>query len=99
VEAVHQCLPNADWQRCILHFHRNILAKVPRERGGEVAPLLKAIQGQESKETAKEKAERVITKLVDICLLSAAQTLKDHTAAERAKLFDCLLHDIFRRGS
>ncbi len=30
VESVHQCLPNADWQRCIFHFHRNILAKVPR---------------------------------------------------------------------
>ena len=44
VEAVHQCLPNADWQRCIFHFHRNILAKVPREKVPEVAPMLKAIQ-------------------------------------------------------
>ena len=44
VEAVHQCLPNVDWQRCIFYFHRNILAKVPREKVPEVAPMLKAIQ-------------------------------------------------------
>ena len=77
VEAVHQCLPNAEWQRCIFHFHRNILAKVPRERVAEVAPMLKAIQAQESKEAAKEKAEKVIAKLVDMRLRAAAQTLKD----------------------
>ena len=57
LEAIHQCLPEAEWQRCIFHFHRNILAKVPRERVVEVAPMLKAIQAQESKEAAKEKAE------------------------------------------
>ncbi len=77
VAAVHQCLPSADWQRCIFHFHRNILAKVPRERVVEVAPMLKAIQAQESKEAAKEKAEKVIAKLVDMRLRSAAQTLKE----------------------
>jgi len=77
VEAVHQCLPGADWQRCIFHFHRNILAKVPRERVVEVAPMLKAIQAQESKEAAKEKAEKVIAKLVDMRLRAAAQTLKE----------------------
>jgi len=77
VEAVHQCLPNADWQRCIFHFHRNILAKVPREKVPEVAPMLKAIQAQESKEAAKEKTEKVIAKLLDMHLRSAAQILKE----------------------
>ncbi len=77
VEAVHQFPPGADWQRCIFHFHRNILAKVPRERVSEVAPMLKAIQAQESKEAAKEKAEKVIAKLVDMRLRWAAQTLKE----------------------
>ena len=38
--------------------------------------MLKAIQAQESKEGAKEKAEKVIAKLVDMRLRSAAQTLK-----------------------
>ena len=77
VEAVHQCLPNADWQRCIFHFHRNIQPKVVRERNGEVAPMLKAIQAQESKEAAKEKAEKVIAKLMDMRLRAAVQTLKE----------------------
>jgi transposase-like protein len=39
--------------------------------------MLKAIQAQESKEAAKEKAEKVIAKLVDMRLHSAAQTLKE----------------------
>lgn len=77
VEAVHQCLLNADWQRCMFHFHRNILAKVPWEKVPEVAPMLKAIQAQESKDAAKEKAEKVIAKLVDMRLRSAAQILKE----------------------
>ena len=77
VEAVHQCLPNADWQRCIFHFHRNILAKVPREKVPEVAPMLKAIQAQESMEAAKEKTEKVIAKLLDMHLRSAAQILRE----------------------
>jgi transposase-like protein len=74
VEAVHQCLQGAEWQRWIFDFH---LAKVPRERLSEVAPMLKAIQAQESKEAAKEKAEKVIAKLVDMRLRAAAQTLKE----------------------
>jgi len=39
--------------------------------------MLKAIQAQESKEAAKEKAEKVIAKLVDMRLRAAAQTLKE----------------------
>ncbi len=47
-----------------------------REKVPEVAPMLKAIQAQESKEAAKEKTEKVIAKLLDIPLRSAAQILK-----------------------
>ena len=39
--------------------------------------MLKAIQAQESKEAAKEKAEKVIAKLVEMRLRAAAQTLKE----------------------
>jgi transposase-like protein len=53
------------------------LAKVPPERVAEVAPTLKAIQAHESKEAAKEKAEKVIAKLLDKRLRSAAQNLKE----------------------
>jgi transposase-like protein len=39
--------------------------------------MLKPIQAQESNEAAKEKAEKVIARLVDMRLRSAAQTLKE----------------------
>ena len=50
---------------------------MPREKVPEVAPMLKAIQAQESKVAAKKKAEKMIAKLVDMRLRSAAQTLKE----------------------
>ncbi len=66
VEAVHQCSPSADWQRCIFHFHRNILDKVPREKVSDTTPMLKAIKAQERNEAEKEKVGKVIAKLVDM---------------------------------
>ena len=53
------------------------MAKVPREKAPEVAPMLKAIQAQESKEAAKEKTEKEIAKLLDMHLRSEAQILKE----------------------
>ena len=53
------------------------MAKVPREKVPEVVPMLKAIHAQESKEAAKEKTKKVIAKLLDIHLRSAAQILKE----------------------
>ena len=38
--------------------------------------MVKPIQAQETKEAAKEKAEKLISKLVDLPLRSVAQTLK-----------------------
>ncbi len=55
VEAVGQCYPKVDWQRCVFHFHRNILAKVSRVKMAEVGPMLKAIHAQEDRESAMEK--------------------------------------------
>lgn len=77
VEAVSHCFPRAEWQRCVFHFHKNILSKVSREKVSEVAPMLKAIHAQESREAAKEKAEKVAAKLVDMRLRAAAQTLRE----------------------
>ena len=44
---------------------------------GEIASIFKTIQAQESKEAAKEKVDKVIVKLVDMCMRAAAQTLKE----------------------
>lgn len=76
VEAVSQCYPKADWQRCVFHFHRNILAKVSREKMAEVAPMLKAIHAQEDREAAMEKGASVKEKLLAMRLGAAAKILE-----------------------
>ena len=74
---IRVCDGKAHMSRPHSEYHRKILAKVPRERIGEVAPMLKGIQAQESKEAVKEKAEKVIARLVNMRLRPAAQTLKE----------------------
>ena len=41
--AVSSELPGVEWQRCVVHFQRNVLAHVPASSVGEVAEDLKAI--------------------------------------------------------
>jgi transposase-like protein len=52
VEAVAEHYPNARWQRCVVHFYRNVFTKVPRPKMDEVARMLKAIHAQEDLKTA-----------------------------------------------
>jgi transposase-like protein len=60
VEAAREVFPQAGYQRCLVHFYRNILAKVPKHRTATVAASLKAIFAQESAAEALAKAKRVI---------------------------------------
>lgn len=32
--AIAEVFPNASYRRCTAHFHRNVLAKVPKSKGG-----------------------------------------------------------------
>ena len=41
--AVASELPGVQWQRCVVHFQRNVLAHVPSSSMGDVAEDLKAI--------------------------------------------------------
>jgi putative transposase len=50
-------LPGAEWQRCTVHFERNILAHVPAGEMSEVAQDLKAIFKVRRKKTARALAE------------------------------------------
>ena len=63
LEAVNEVYPDAKYQRCTVHFYRNVFSVTPRSRMKEVAIMLKAIHAQESKEAAKEKAAAVAAKL------------------------------------
>ena len=58
--AVSGELPGAEWQRCTVHFERNILAHVPSSSMAEVAQDIKAIFKVRRAKTAKALAEEFV---------------------------------------
>src|SRR5262249_20561912 len=63
VEAAAECFPEARFQRCVVHFYRNVFTAVPRGKVKEVAAMLKAIHAQEDRAAAELKARAVAEKL------------------------------------
>jgi transposase-like protein len=63
VESVAEYLPEANWQRCVVHFYRNVFSHVPATKVREVSHMLKAIHAQESRDTAERKANAIIADL------------------------------------
>lgn len=62
VAAVKQCFPGASWQRCKVHFMRNILAHVPQKKKDAFASELKSIWLAPDDEVARERADALIDK-------------------------------------
>lgn len=77
LEAVGEVYPDAKYQRCTVHFYRNIFSVVPRSKGKLVAKMLKAIHAQESKAAALAKARDVVAALKDLKLKEAAKKVED----------------------
>ena len=77
LEAVGEVFPNAKYQRCTVHFYRNVFSVVPRSKSKPVAQMLKAIHAQESKKAAREKARAVVAELREMKLKEAAQKVED----------------------
>ena len=77
LEAVGEVFPDAKYQRCTVHFYRNVFSVVPRSKVKLVAKMLKAIHAQESKKAAREKARAVITELREMKLKEAAKKVED----------------------
>ena len=77
IESLGDYYPDAKWQRCGVHFYRNVFSVVPRGKMKEVAAMLKAIHAQEGVEEAREKAAAVADKLDDIRLYKAAEKVRD----------------------
>jgi transposase-like protein len=75
VENLGEFYPEAKWQRCVVHFYRNVWTKVPSGKGKEVAAMLKAIHAQEDRTAAREKARQVVEKLAAMKLRDAAELL------------------------
>ncbi|EAQ78918.1 putative transposase [Blastopirellula marina DSM 3645] len=76
VEAFGEFFPEAAWQRCIVHFYRNVLKDVPRSKSRDVAAMLKAVHAQEDRTAATEKAEQVAEKLAALRLGNAAKCFR-----------------------
>jgi len=77
VESIGDFYPNALWQRCVVHFYRNVFSAVPRGKMKDVAAMLKAIHAQEDKAAAMEKTESVAVKLETMKLAKASNMVKD----------------------
>ena len=77
LETIGEVFPKAKYQRCIVHFYRNVFSVVPKGKCREVAMMLKAIHAQESKAAAREKATQVAARLREMKLSKAAQKVED----------------------
>ncbi len=59
-EAREKVFSRAQYQRCIFHFIRNVLTRVPKRKQKQVARAIEAIFAQESFDEAEAKARRFI---------------------------------------
>jgi putative transposase len=80
VDALGEFYPEARWQRCVVHFYRNVLTAVPRGKAKEVATMLKAIHAQEDRPAAAQKAQAVVEKLEGMKLGKAASIVREGAA-------------------
>jgi putative transposase len=77
VESLGEFYPEAKWQRCMVHFYRNVFSVVPAKRMMEIAGMLKAIHASEDREAAMEKVEVICAKLEAMKLKEAARKVKE----------------------
>lgn len=77
LEAIPEIFPDAKYQRCTVHFYRNVFTVVPRGKVREVSLMLKAIHDQENKNAAMQKAKAVAQTLRDMKLQAAAKKVQE----------------------
>jgi transposase-like protein len=75
-ESAAEFFPEAAWQRCTVHFYRNVSSHVPRPKMREVAAMLKAIHAAEDAAAARDKARQVVAKLREQRLTKAADLIE-----------------------
>ncbi len=80
VESLADFYPKAQWQRCVVHFYRNVFTVVPKSKVKDVAAMLKAIHAQEDREAAEEKVAAVVKKLKKMRLAQAAKLVEKGAA-------------------
>jgi transposase-like protein len=80
VEALAEFYPEATWQRCMVHWFRNVLTAIPTGKAREVVAMLKAIHAQEDRIAAEKKAADVVAELHDMRLAKAANIIEEGVA-------------------
>jgi transposase-like protein len=76
IEAAAEVFPRTDWQRCVVHFYRNVFSHVPNGKVGDVARMLKAIHAQEDRAAAEAKSKEIVARLRAMKLKSAAEIVE-----------------------
>jgi putative transposase len=61
--AIEAVLPGASWQRCRVHFGRNLMTRVPRSSQGMVATLVRTIFEQPDHDSVWAQHARVVDQL------------------------------------
>jgi transposase-like protein len=77
VESLAEFYPDAAWQRCVVHWYRNVMTAVPQGKVREVVAMLKAIHAQEDRGCAEQKAAAVVEKLEAMRLGKAAAIVRE----------------------
>lgn len=76
VEAIGEFYPEAAYQRCVVHYYRNVWSLVPAGKVKTVAAMLKAIHASEDREAALQKARQVVQRLREMKLAAAAALIE-----------------------
>jgi len=63
--AINEVLGGCSWQRCRVHFMRNVLCQVPRKQQGMVSAIVRTIFAAPDQKSAKEQLHMVVSQLKD----------------------------------
>jgi transposase-like protein len=75
-KAIRAVLNGVSWQRCTVHFLRNVLTRVPRKAQGMVAAMLRNVFAQTSREAANEAMGKALD-VLDRQFPDAAAIVRD----------------------
>ena len=78
MESIAELYPEAAYQRCVVHFYRNVWSFVPATKVRLVAQILKAIHACEDRPAAEEKTRQVVAKLGERKLSMAAEHVRQN---------------------
>ena len=101
VENVAEFYPEASWQRCVVHFYRNVWTAVPTGKVKEAAAMMKAVHAQEDAQAAREKTAQVVEKLKTMKLARAAEIVAagvEETLSYYAMPSECAIGSSHRKG-